>query len=603
MATRKEGGGVALNLNAIGRKIGPCKKNYTWKDTALYALGVGAGFADLDYCYEKGLKVIPSFAITTLYDLVPELAEASNVNLAGILHGEHEIIFHNPIPTEGTLSTEGAITHYYDKGKDKGALIVAKFETRHSNGTRLFTSIATVFARLDGGFGGEDAPEKKIVFPDRKPDFTVEATPTADQPLLFRLSGDLFELHVDGEFAKMAGFERPIMHGLCTHGYACRALITALIPGEPHKVRRLDCRFKQPLYPGQPIKTLIWKIDDGKALWRVINAASGEVVMDNGVFEYGEAVEEQIRFDGRVAIITGAGAGLGRIYALELAKRGAKVVVNDLGAARDGSGKGSKQPAQKVVEEIQSLGAEAVASYDSVATVEGGANIVKTALDAFGTLDILINNAGILRDKTFLKMEPQNWQAVLDVHLNGAYNVSRPAFDVMKQKGYGRILMTTSAAGLHGNFGQTNYSAAKMGLVGLMNTLKLEGEKYNIKVNTIAPVAVSRLTADILPPEFIDKLKPELVAPMALYLVSEQCPVSGNIYNAGMGCFSRAAIVTGPGAVVGDGREIPDTEQLLTQWEKVTRLKGAKEYWNATEQVGDIMQVLSKRRPEPFGKA
>jgi NAD(P)-dependent dehydrogenase (short-subunit alcohol dehydrogenase family) len=327
------------------------------------------------------------------------------------------------------------------------------------------------------------------------------------------------------------------------------------------------------------------------------------VVMDNGVFEYGEAVEEQIRFDGRVAIITGAGAGLGRIYALELAKRGAKVVVNDLGAARDGSGKGSKQPAQKVVEEIQSLGAEAVASYDSVATVEGGANIVKTALDAFGTLDILINNAGILRDKTFLKMEPQNWQAVLDVHLNGAYNVSRPAFDVMKLKGYGRILMTTSAAGLHGNFGQTNYSAAKMGLVGLMNTLKLEGEKYNIKVNTIAPVAVSRLTADILPPEFIDKLKPELVAPMALYLVSEQCPVSGNIYNAGMGCFSRAAIVTGPGAVVGDGREIPDTEQLLTQWEKVTRLKGAKEYWNATEQVGDIMQVLSKRRPEPFGKA
>jgi NAD(P)-dependent dehydrogenase (short-subunit alcohol dehydrogenase family)/acyl dehydratase len=586
---------VALNLDAIGRKIGPCKKNYTWKDTALYALGVGAGFADLDYCYEKGLKVIPSFAITTLYDLVPELAEASNVNLAGILHGEHEIIFHNPIPTEGTLSTEGAITHYYDKGKDKGALIVAEFETRHSNGTRLFTSIATVFARLDGGFGGEDAPEKKIVFPDRKPDFTVEATPTADQPLLFRLSGDLFELHVDGEFAKMAGFERPIMHGLCTHGYACRALIAALIPGEPHKVRRLDCRFKQPLYPGQPIKTLIWKIDDGKALWRVINAASGEVVMDNGVFEYGEAVEEQIRFDGRVAIITGAGAGLGRIYALELAKRGAKVVVNDLGAARDGSGKGSKQPAQKVVEEIQSLGAEAVASYDSVATVEGGANIVKTALDAFGTLDILINNAGILRDKTFLKMEPQNWQAVLDVHLNGAYNVSRPAFDVMKQKGYGRILMTTSAAGLHGNFGQTNYSAAKMGLVGLMNTLKLEGEKYNIKVNTIAPVAVSRLTADILPPEFIDKLKPELVAPMALYLVSEQCPVSGNIYNAGMGCFSRAAIVTGPGAVVGDGREVPDTEQILAEWEEVTRLKGAKEFWNATEQIGDILQALSKR--------
>ena len=591
---------MALNLDAIGKKIGPSTKDYTWKDTVLYALGVGAGFSDLDYCYEKNLKVIPSFAITTIYDLMPELATASNVNLAGLLHGEHEIVFHNPIPSEGTLSTEGAITHYYDKGKGKGALIIAKFETRHSNDTKLFTSVATVFARLDGGFGGDDAPKKQIHFPDGEPDFSVEATPLSDQPLIFRLCGDTFQLHVDSEFAKMAGFEKPIMHGLCTHGYACRALIEALAPGEPQKVRRLDCRFKRPLYPGMPIKTLIWKIDDGKALWRVINAESGEVVIDNGVFEYGDIVKEEIHFDGRVAIVTGAGAGLGRVYALELAKRGAKVVVNDLGGARDGSGKGSKAPAEKVADEIKAAGGEAVANYDNVATVKGGENIIKTALDAFGTVDILINNAGILRDKTFLKMEPENWQAVIDVHLNGTYNVSRPAFGVMKAKGYGRILMTTSAAGLYGNFGQTNYSAAKMGLVGLMNTLKLEGEKHNIKVNTIAPMAASRLTQDILPPDVIDKLKPELVAPMALYLVSEQCPLSGNIYNVGMGCFNRAAIVTGPGAVVSDGREIPTPEQLLGQWEKVTHLKGAKEYWNANEQVGDVLQAFTKP-PEKAG--
>jgi NAD(P)-dependent dehydrogenase (short-subunit alcohol dehydrogenase family)/acyl dehydratase/putative sterol carrier protein len=585
---------MALNLDAIGKKIGPFTKDYTWKDTVLYALGVGAGFGDLDYCYEKDLQVIPSFAITTLYDLMPELATASNVNLAGILHGEHEIIFHNPIPSEGTLSTAGAITHYYDKGENKGALIIAEFETHHSNGTKLFTSIATVFARLDGGFGGEDAPKKQIDFPEREPDFIVEAAPTADQPLIFRLSGDTFQLHVDSEFAKMAGFEKPIMHGLCTHGYACRALIETLIPDEPQKVRRLDCRFKRPLYPGVPIKTLIWKVDDGRALWRVINAESAEVVMDNGIFEYGEMVKEQIRFDGQVAIVTGAGAGLGRVYALELAKRGARVVVNDLGSAPDGSGKGSKKPADQVVDEIKALGGEAVANHDNVATVAGGDNIVKTALDAFGTVDILINNAGILRDKTFLKMEPENWQAVLDVHLNGAYNVSRPAFGVMKKKGYGRILMTTSAAGLYGNFGQTNYSAAKMGLVGLMNTLKLEGERSNIKVNTIAPVAASRLTADILPPDFIDKLEPELVAPMALYLVSAQCPVNGNIYNVGMGCINRAAIMTGPGIVIGDGREIPDPEQLLAQWENVTSLKDAKAYWNATEQVGDVLQAFTQ---------
>jgi NAD(P)-dependent dehydrogenase (short-subunit alcohol dehydrogenase family) len=317
-----------------------------------------------------------------------------------------------------------------------------------------------------------------------------------------------------------------------------------------------------------------------------------EVVIDNGIFEYGDIPKVEIRFDDRVAIVTGAGAGLGRIYALELAKRGAKVVVNDLGGARDGSGDGSKGPADEVVDEIKALGGEAVANYDSVATVDGGERIVKTALDAFGTVDILINNAGILRDKSFMKMEPQNWHIVLDVHLNGAYHVSRPAFAVMKEKGYGRILMTTSAAGLYGNFGQTNYTAAKMGLVGLMNTLKLEGEKYNIRVNTIAPVAASRLTEDILPPDFLDKLKPELVAPMAVYLVSEQCPVSGNIYNVGMGCVNRAAILTGPGAIVGDSGQIPTPEQVLAQWDKISSLKEAKEYQSVTEQVGDLINAF-----------
>ncbi len=209
---------MALNLDALGKKIGPFTKDYTWKDAVLYALGVGAGFSDLEYCYEKDLKVIPSFGITTLYDFMPQLATTSDVNMAGVLHGEQELIFHNPIPPEGTLTTEGAIKHYYDKGKDKGALIVAEFETSHSNGQKLFTSIVTVFARLDGGFGGENAPAKEVVFPDRDPDFVVEGKPSADQPLIYRLSGDVFQLHVDREFAEMAGFEKPIMHGLCTHG-------------------------------------------------------------------------------------------------------------------------------------------------------------------------------------------------------------------------------------------------------------------------------------------------------------------------------------------------------------------------------------------------
>jgi len=584
---------MALNLDSVGKKIGPLSSDYTWKDAVLYALGVGAGFSDLEYCYEKDLKVIPSFATTTLYNFMPELLEASNVNLAGILHGEEELIFHNPIPSEGTMTTEGSITDYFDKGEGKGALVIAESETRHSTGKKLFTARATVFARLDGGFGGKNAPKKEIIFPDRSPDFTVAASPTVDQPLLYRLSGDVFQLHVDPEFAKMAGFEKPIMHGLCTHGFACRALIQSLIPGKPEKARRMFNRFTKPLYPGMPLKTLIWKTDKRKAVWRVVNTETDEIVIDNGEFEYGDIPEDKIRFDDRVAIVTGAGAGLGRVYALELAKRGAKVVINDLGGARDGSGDGSKSAADKVVDEIKALGGQAVANYDHVATAEGGENIVKTAINAFGTVDILINNAGILRDKSFIKMTLENWNAVLAVHLNGAYNVSRPAFKVMREKGYGRIVMTTSAAGLYGNFGQTNYTSAKLALVGFMNTLKLEGQKYNIKVNTIAPVAASRLTEDVLPPDFLEKLKPEFVAPMTLFLCSEKCPVTGNIYNAGMGFYNRAAIVTGPGTIVGDGSKVPAVEDIESHLNKISTLKKGKEYFQLNDQLGDVMAAFA----------
>ncbi len=302
---------------------------------------------------------------------------------------------------------------------------------------------------------------------------------------------------------------------------------------------------------------------------------------------------EEIRFDDRVAIITGSGAGLGRIYALELAKRGAKIVINDLGGARDGSGDGSSSPADNVVNEIKELGGEAVPNYDNVATTEGGANIVKTAVDAFGTVDIVINNAGILRDKSFVKMEPDNWHAVLNVHVNGAYNVTRPAFGIMRQKGYGRIIMTTSAAGLYGNFGQTNYTAAKMALVGFMNALKLEGAKYDVKVNTIAPVAASRMTEDILPPDLFKMMKPEYVAPMVLFLCSDKCPDSGGIYNAGMGYYNRAAVVTGPGAVVVTGNEIPTPETVMANMDKISSMDNAKEYAHVNEQAEDMSKTLA----------
>jgi 3-hydroxy-3-methylglutaryl CoA synthase/NAD(P)-dependent dehydrogenase (short-subunit alcohol dehydrogenase family)/putative sterol carrier protein len=310
-----------------------------------------------------------------------------------------------------------------------------------------------------------------------------------------------------------------------------------------------------------------------------------------------EASAEAVRFDGRVAVVTGAGAGLGRAYALELAGRGARVVVNDLGGSRDGQG-GNRGAADRVVEEIKALGGEAVASYDSVSTPEGGEAIVRTALETFGKLDILINNAGILRDKTLVKMEPENWDAVMDVHLKGAYNVTRPALVKMRENRYGRIVFTSSAAGLYGNFGQTNYSAAKMGLVGFMNTLKLEGEKHNIKVNTVAPIAGTRLTEDVLPPEVFAKLKPEFVSPLVLYLSWEGCAENGLIFNAGMGYFNRAAVLTGPGLVLGDGKEAPSLEEIHQNWEEINRLEGAREFPNATAAFGPLLEAFSPPKQE-----
>ena len=595
---------MALNLDAIGSKIGPVTKEYTWKDAVLYALGVGAGFDELEYCYEQKLKVIPSFSIASVFGFLAEVAGGSNVDLSGILHGEQDIIFHNPIPTEGTLSTEGAITHMYDKGAEKGALVVAEADTFHSDGQKLFTNIFTLFSRKDGGFGGDPGPSETVEFPDRDPDFEEKASPSPDQPLMYRLSGDVFQLHVDPDFAKASGFEKPIMHGLCTHGFACRAVIKHLFPGEPERMSRFRVRFSRTIYPGVPVTTQIWKMEEGRALFRTINAENGDVVIDRGVVEWlsKEEMERRARlgginFDDRVAIVTGAGAGLGRAYALELARLGAKVVVNDLGGARDGTG-GGTSAADQVVEEIKSSGGEAVANYDSVATAEGGQAIVDAAIQAFGKVDIVINNAGILRDKTLAKMEPENWDAVMDVHLKGAYNVTRPAFVKMRENRYGRIILTTSGAGLYGNFGQTNYSAAKMGLLGFMNTIRIEGDKHNIKVNTIAPVAATRLTEDVLPPELFEKLKPEFVAPLVLYLCSEQCTGTGAVYNAGMGYYNRAAVVTGPGVVVGDGKEIPTPEAVAASMGKIKSLEGAEEFPNATAAFGPMLAAFSPKKKE-----
>jgi NAD(P)-dependent dehydrogenase (short-subunit alcohol dehydrogenase family) len=275
----------------------------------------------------------------------------------------------------------------------------------------------------------------------------------------------------------------------------------------------------------------------------------------------------------RVVVVTGAGGGLGREYALTLAKEGAYVVVNDLGGARDGTGAGSAM-ADHVVAEIKEAGGRAVANYDSVSEPEGAENIVKTALDEFGKIDGVVSNAGILRDGTFHKMTYENWDAVLKVHLYGGYNVIRAAWPHFREQSYGRVVVATSTSGLFGNFGQANYGAAKLGLVGLINTLAQEGAKYNIKTNALAPIAATRMTEDILPPEVLKNLTPEFVAPVVTYLCTEEVPDSGSIFIAGGGKVQRTALFQNDGVTFAAP---PSVDDIAGRWSEIDDLSAAKQ--------------------------
>lgn len=287
-----------------------------------------------------------------------------------------------------------------------------------------------------------------------------------------------------------------------------------------------------------------------------------------------------IRFDGKVAIVTGAGGGLGRQHALELARRGAKVVVNDLGGSMDGSG-GNSAAAEAVVAEIKAVGGEAIANGASVTDDAGVANLVKQTMDAYGRIDILIANAGILRDKSFSKMELSDFEAVMQVHVWGTYKPIKAVWEIMKTQNYGRIVVTTSSSGMYGNFGQANYGAAKMAVLGLMNTLKIEGQKNNIRVNAISPVAATRMTEGLMPPEVLEKLKPEYVTPGVVYLVSEDAP-TGAILTAGAGAFALSRIFETEGVYLAEGGL--SVEEVAANWEKINDTDGQKAYFAGGEQ-------------------
>ena len=298
-------------------------------------------------------------------------------------------------------------------------------------------------------------------------------------------------------------------------------------------------------------------------------------------------MSDPISFDGRVAIVTGAGGGLGRSYAEELGRRGASVVVNDLGGAVDGTG-GGHRAADVVVEAIREAGGEAVATYDSVATPEGGAAIVETAIATFGRVDILVNNAGILRDKSFANMTFDEVEAVFDVHLRGAFHVSQPAFVEMKEQGYGRLVFTSSNAGILGNFGQANYGAAKMGLVGLSNVLAIEGAKYNIASNVIAPVARTRMTEELLGP-LVALVDPDQVMPMVVYLCSEQNPYTHEIFSAAGGRYARFFIGASTGWFAG-AKVVPTVEEIADHIDEIRDIEDHQLFGS----IGDELQLLGK---------
>jgi NAD(P)-dependent dehydrogenase (short-subunit alcohol dehydrogenase family) len=293
-----------------------------------------------------------------------------------------------------------------------------------------------------------------------------------------------------------------------------------------------------------------------------------------------------IRFDDRVVIVTGAGNGLGRSHALEFARRGARVVVNDLGGARDGSG-ASGDAADAVVRQIIDEGGEAIANGANVAHYAEVEALVGEAVDRWGRVDVLVNNAGILRDKTFAKMDLGDFQLVLDVHLTGSVNCTKAVWERMREQQYGRIVMTSSSSGIYGNFGQTNYGAAKMALVGFMNSLALEGGKYGIRVNALAPIAATRMTEDLMTKEVLSLLEPEAVTPAVIFLASEEAP-SRQILAAGAGVFARVVIQETPGVFLAQDRR--DAEHVASAWERISDTTGERELQAGGEQTMKFLQ-------------
>ena len=298
-----------------------------------------------------------------------------------------------------------------------------------------------------------------------------------------------------------------------------------------------------------------------------------------------------IKFDDKVVIVTGAGGGLGKSHALEFARRGAKVVVNDLGGSVDGSG-GASDAANAVVEEIKAEGGEAIANGASVADQSGVQNMIDEVMSKWGRIDVLVNNAGILRDKSFHKISLEEFNAVMDVHFQGSVYTSHAVYPIMREQNFGRIIFTTSSGGLSGNFGQANYGATKMAMIGLMNCLKIEGQKYNVHSSAVAPVALSRMTENLFPEGIGERFLPEYVTPAVIYLASDDAP-NGAIIGAGAGVFTQFRIFETMGLALGTGDDMTP-ENIAAGWSSVADMDDARELFSGPEQTIKILEQADK---------
>uniref|UniRef100_A0A1B0D2H8 Uncharacterized protein n=1 Tax=Phlebotomus papatasi TaxID=29031 RepID=A0A1B0D2H8_PHLPP len=432
--------------------------NFGFKDLILYALGIGASVAepsDLKYLYESHAEfsALPSFFIqpglmlTMGSSITKSAITHKEFDLTNVLHGEQYLEVYD-FPLEGNLRTEGKVLDVMDKGS--GAVVVTSCDTFDSRGNLVAKNQSATFIVGCGNFGGKKQPGPGVVptlpTPTSPPETTITFKTSVDQAAIFRLSGDPNPLHIDPNFSIIAGYKTPILHGLCTLGFSLRAVLKAYAGNDSTLFKAIKVRFVKPVIPGQTLKVDMW-------------SNGNRIQFKTSVVETGQDV------------LTG------------------KFILH--------------QAADVVVDEIKAMGGTAVADYHSVTD---GEKIIQTAMENFGRVDIVVNNAGILRDKSFPRISEDDWNLIHDVHVKGSFKTTQAAWPIFKKQNFGRIIMTSSNSGVYGNFGQANYSTAKLGLVGLANTLAIEGAKYNIHCNVIVPTAASRMTKGILPDLLFEEL-------------------------------------------------------------------------------------------------